>query len=310
MDAYLDFRFHPQVSLRAGQAKIPFTRYRIGSYKDLTLVEWSMLTGYFGAERQLGLTLHNGWEKPPWLEYELGLYTGVNARASHAVALSRLFGETIDNPSSLVDGGPVLALHPELVAHLALSSEGMTTSTDTDFERGPLRASAGLSFAWDLQPDRLRDLSMRLAPELLLKYRGASFSSVFYVAFARTGDTVARQQLVFTGFLFQGSYLLLRWLELAIRYSLLDVNEGMADRARARAAQIVATAAPEKAPDLVAQYKNAGSLRSEQELTFGVNLYVIRSSLKWQNDFAWTRAGRYDGEREGLRYRSQLQLSF
>ena len=51
MDLYFNTKLNDRWSVRVGQYKIPFTRYRIQSFQRLTFVDWSIVTKYFGAER-------------------------------------------------------------------------------------------------------------------------------------------------------------------------------------------------------------------------------------------------------------------
>jgi len=312
MDFYLDYALTPNLRARAGQWKIPFTRFRTGSFKNLTLVDWPITTLYFGAERQMGLALHNGYEKAPdGLAYEAGIFTGTNARASHAVGLARLYGEKFDNPSSLSNPGPRADLHPELVARAAYNMGQIDTSTDTDWAGGPLRLSAGFSAAWDLDPDRYIDLALRLAPEALMKLRGLSVATVFYLGFVRRGDGVADQRLGLLGATFQSSYLFLRQLELSVRYSIVQVDSRVAGDARDRAAAIIA-AEPgvENKAALARQYDGAGQVRREHEAGVGLNVYLIGRSLKLQTDLSWLTHDSVDERNSDLRLRAQLQLTF
>lgn len=311
MDLFLDYSISPHLKVRGGQWKIPFTRYRIQSFKALTLADWATVTKTFGAERQIGLALHNGYEKPPRFEYEAGLFTGMNARASHATSLARLYGETVQNPSDLTGPAPRADLHPALAAHLAYNSPGMDTRTDTDWRGGPPRVSVGFSGAWDLVPRRTQDLSLRLAPEVLLKAYGVSFSGVFYLGFSLLDEQMASQQLAFAGGLLQASYLVHRLVEVAARYSLVHAGDVVRANAQQRALQLIAAAPDlETGGALSAQYNNAGALEQEQEVTLGFNLYLLGQTLKWQNDLSWNIYSRQTGKFTDIRYRSQLQLVY
>jgi hypothetical protein len=79
--------------LRIGQCKVPFTRFRIQSFQRLTFADWPIVTKFFGGERQIGVTLHNGYEDPPVRAYVVGLLSGVNARASHGIGIATVYGE-------------------------------------------------------------------------------------------------------------------------------------------------------------------------------------------------------------------------
>jgi hypothetical protein len=307
MDWYLDYRFGDGVRARVGQWKIPFTRYRMGSYKHLTLTDWPVAPKYFGAERQMGLCLHNGYGSGAPLAYEVGIFTGTNARAAHGVGLSRVYGQTPANPSDLIDPGPRASLHPELVAHLAYNHNGIDPRRDTDFAGGDLRLSVGLSAAWDLDPVVSEDLALRLAPELLLKYGGASLFGAFYLGFDRAAGAdadVLDQQLAMLGGVVQASYFFAGQLEVSARWSMVVVDAGLLAAARTRAAVTNLLTPGALSP-------HAGTLQREEERGVGFNVYLIGTSLKWQTDLTWLLAAHVDGAtRHQLRLRTQLHLAF
>ncbi len=311
VDLFLDYSFLAHLKVRGGQWKIPFTRYRIQSFKKLTLADWALPTRTFGAERQMGLAFHNGYETPPRLEYEAGIFTGVNARAAHATSLATLYGEALDSPSDLVDPGSRADLRPALVAHLAYNSPGINTRADTDWQGGPLRVSLGLSGAWNLNPRLPQDLSLRIAPEVLIKAHGLSFSGIFYLGFSLLDERMTSQHLAFTGGLLQASYVVHRRVEVAVRYAVVNTDDVVLANARQRAQQLIDMAVePEARSTLTAQYQQAGALEQEQEVTVGVNLYLLGQSLKWQNDLGWLISIKQSGRITDIRYRSQLQWAF
>ncbi len=312
MDLYLDYRLNDSFRFRLGQWKVPFTRYRIRSFKALTVADWAVVAKYFGAERQIGLAMHNGYEKHGAFEYEVGLFTGVNARKSAASGLASIFGEKLANPSDLYDPAAPAELHPELVAHVAYNGRGINTATDTDWTGGAFRYSVGLSVAWDLNADMYRDLTLRLAPEVLIKWRGFSAFAAFYMGFTRLSeDSALDQRLDLLGGLIQASYLFFRRVEVSARYAVVHADASLLTSARARAQGIIAAESDvEKKKALTAQYKNAGQLETQQDVTFGVNLYIRGNSLKWQNDLTVSMLERVDGKRTNVTYRSQILLAF
>jgi hypothetical protein len=64
------------VWLRAGQWKRPFSRQQIGSSGRLELTDRSITDKAFGAGRDIGLAVHNNYEKSPDLEWALGVFNG------------------------------------------------------------------------------------------------------------------------------------------------------------------------------------------------------------------------------------------
>jgi hypothetical protein len=315
MDFYLDYTFAPYLRVRAGDCKIPFTRYRVQSFKHLTLVDWSVVTRYFGAERQYGVTLHSGFEKPTPVEFALGIYTGENARASHSVGLLGVYGEPKVNPSNLLDPQPPATFHPEIVGRVAYNHGGIDVGTDTDFAGGGPRFSAGVSLAWDTRPTPYHDLSLRLAPELLFKAGHFSMTALGYLGFtppAGSDSGVEAPRLGFAGALAQVSYIFMGRLELAARYGMVVVMEELRDEARARANSLVAAETDsDKSTALAKQYKNAGLTEAEHEVTLGVNVYIIGRSLKWQNDLSYKAVPRVGADtKHDIQFRTQLGLAF
>lgn len=334
IDLFLEYRFLTHVRVRLGQNKVPFTRYRWGSFSKLTLVDWAITTRAFGAERQRGITLHNGMTNGPPITYALGVYSGENARKSHAMGVADAYGERPGNPSDLVDPAKPGRVHPEIVAHLAYNYGDIDTSIDTDLKGGPLRFSVAFSAACDIRPDAYVDFSHRLAPEFLLKVRGFSLSSVFYVGFTEKPDDPFSYRHAMSGALVQASYIVLNRLELAVRYAFVSTGKDILNESHrrsreeiekrqeeiARIESVDTTGDPIRADELdkmasdleseIGKLEKVGTLGSDHELTMGFNVFIIDTSLRWQTDVSWLRHAHTTGDRNDVRLRTQLTLAF
>lgn len=320
MDMQFDYRCYRSNHIRIGQYKVPFTRYRIQSFQRLTFADWAIVTRYFGAERQMGLTVHNGYEKPPTWAYEVGVFTGQNARASHAVGLAGIYGEAVPNPSDLADPGPKAEFHPAVFGHVSYNPNGISVQSDSDDKGVGLRGSAGFSAGWDLDPNRYQNLTGRFAPEILLKYRGASFSGIGYLGLVKIGCPGATRTGM-TGALVQGAYRFAGRYEVAARYAIVDFADELTSAAYSRAQRLITLAqyeadlsdspiAQKELDSVMTQYKNAGILLGEEEITIGFNIYIESHLLKWQNDAGRLLHHRRDQDRVDYVVRSQLQLTF
>ncbi len=328
IDLYLNYAFLPDIQIRLGQMKVPFTRYRMMSFSRLTFVDWALVKSYFGAERQRGVVLHNGLTKQRRIAYALGLFTGQNARAAAAVGLARATGEPVENPSDLVDPAAMERIHPEIALHLSYNHNDIDTAIDTDLEGGPLRFSVGVSGAYDTRPDPLVDFSFRLAPEVLFKAYGFSFFSAFYSGFADRGGVGLDQQHAMSGLLVQLSYLLWGRLEISARFAFVDLDDdvlrqsrnraddrmtvlqGELDALRAREWDSGLEAAIADRETALSDLGKRGTLNRDQELTFGLNVFIIGTSLRWQSDVSWLQREYVDGNRDDIRLRSQITLQF
>jgi hypothetical protein len=276
MDFYFDYYASADLRIRAGQYKIPFTRYRIQSFSRLTFVDWSVVTAAFGAERQMGIAIHNGYERAPRRAYVFGVFSGQNARAAHAVTFPGRFGTEGGNPSGLSDPAPREDFHPELVLHLGYNARSIDVSSDTDRTKADIRYSLMLSAAWDMDARYQRDFVLRLAPEFLAKYRGFSASAVWYAGWAEEGESRTPRH-VMCGWLVQCAYRLCQRYEISGRYALFDLKDD--------------------------------PLRQD-EVRAGVNVYILDHQIKWQTDFGRLEGGNIDTEQVDYILRSQMQLAF
>jgi phosphate-selective porin OprO and OprP len=77
LDAYVDFNYLRDASVRVGQYKLPYSRQRAISSGDLQLVERSLANGEFSLDRDLGVALFSedlaGLDR---LQYSVGVYQG------------------------------------------------------------------------------------------------------------------------------------------------------------------------------------------------------------------------------------------
>ncbi len=311
LDCYLNYNPHPYTQIRVGQWKIPFTRYRIQSFKRLTLVDWAITSKTFGAERQIGLAVHSGLEKPQRIDYAFGIFSGMNARSSHALGVATLTGEEIVSSSNLAEPGPKMEIHPELVARIGYNHNGIDVARDTDFHGGPFRFHVGVSSAYDLNADEELDFTARLAPEFLMKAYGFSLFLAGYLGWGERSMANENPELAVIGGLAQASYLFIKRVELAVRYSAVHNMDDFLRDSRLRADSLIAAADdPKEADDLTKQYKKVGSVKNEHEATFGINVYIVGESLKWQNDISYLLHDIDGPNKEDIRFRSQLQLAF
>ena len=310
LDLFSQFNFHPQVSLRVGQFKLPYTRYRLQYFTQLLFTDWSILSRYLGAERQLGAALHNGYERGAGFEYAVGVFSGINARRAHGVGLGLVYGEKLPNPSDLTELQPPTTFHPELALRIGYSSRGLRPETPADFERGPARFGVSMSATYDFRPSRYLDFALRLAPELQLKVRGLSLHTVSYVTFFQ-GDGGARDlRTAFYGVLAHAGYRLHPQWELALRYGLVLSTEALRSDAKTRATGLIAAAAPTSAEAVRQQYGAAGTLEQDQELLLAANYYLVGNGLKFQVEAGWLHQVISAASLDGARLRLQAQVAF
>lgn len=293
LDVTFDYKFKKDVQLRYGVFKMPFTHYRMGSKLRLSQIDWAITSKYFGAERQWGFALHNGYEKPPKWGYVLAVGTGANSRASHGKGIALAYGRELPNPSDLAGDGGSQEFHPEIFGNVSYNSPGMDISSETDRERDGLRYSVALSGAWDLDPDYTLDFSYRAAPEILIKYQGLCVTGVGYAGWSEMGENLS-DHLAMKGGLVHVAY---RWcdqFELAARYAAVSMSDDV--RADARRWSYW---------EETNQTSYTWDLKEDYALV--LNIYFIEHQLKLQNgvQFLTQQVGRTD-----VLVQSQFQLWF
>lgn len=308
MDAWAQYKPQAGVEIRFGQFKVPWSRYREQSFSALVLSDWPSATRFFGAERQLGLSVGDGPAGQDALGWTLGVFSGVNARRTFAMGLADSFGTAVPNRSDLAGGNATWAVHPELIGRLTAGTPGMDTRTDFDVRGGAARILASLSGAWDLRPEPTEDFSGRAAAELLLKAHHLSAGLVSYAGFFDAGA----QDLAPAAW---GGVGTLAWRPdpkwgLAAVYSRVEILPGLRDAARDQVLQQVLAADPDDSAALAADLDGVGRLIRSSELGGGLSLFLHGTALELQVDGAWLHSQSTGGVHDSGRLRVQTQLLF
>jgi hypothetical protein len=334
LDYWGEWRIVEHLQMRLGQYKEPFTRYRQQSFSSSLLADWAIAPWYFGADRQMGLMFHNRGARPRF-EYALAIFSGQNMRKAQAVETANtVYGEKIVSRSSLPrdSGLSIDEWHPELELRIQHNSPDADPYNPSDNKRTAFRHVESLSIAWDnvnnlntlsgQEVDRAvdqaatRDMMLRFSPEVLLKAYGFALVANFYLGVARMTQR-SDNELAMLGYLVETAYRFDRFWEIAARFTRIDFTKALRDDASDRAQAIITAAEqdPDAQATLVDQYRNAGLVKTHQEVTLGFNVYIVGTDLKWQTDASWLRKYRdnSDGEsdnRDDFRARTQMQFGF
>lgn len=307
IDMWLAFTRFKFAMMRIGQFKIPFDRYRAQSFAVLSFIDWASTTRMFGSERQIGVELLASggfWD----LEYAFGVFTGTNARASHGVGITYVYGEVPQSASDLGSGNIVTEFHPELAGRVAKNFGDINTDTNSDVTgTDHLRHSVGVGFAWDARPNPIYDLGVRLSAEWLGKIRHFDFNAITYLAWYApwAGDGVVFGPIGVMGEV--GYRFNLMW-ELATRYSITYLTPNLRDDARAYGEFQIANATDQATA--IAQYGSNGDQKTRAELALATTAHIIGNSLKTVFEIGWENELWVQGLRNGMRINLQLQFLF
>ena len=311
VDMWFGFTRFKFASLRVGQFKIPYDRYRAQSFAALSTVDWAPTVRMFGSERQIGLEMHAGAGVFKG-EYAIGLFSGVNARSSHAVGITEVYGETPQNPSALGSGSVVSEFHPEITARLAKNFGNINTDTNSDvLGTKELRHSLGIAgFSWDTRPVATKDLGLRLSLEWLGKISHAHMNIVSYLAWYKPwqGGKILFGPI---GFLAEVGYRFTKMWELALQYGTTYLTPWLRSDARSYGQfQIDNATDPTDQASAMAQYGQNGNQITSDQLALAGTSHIIGNSLKVVAEAAWESQLWDLGRQNGLRLTLQLQFLF
>jgi hypothetical protein len=307
IDMWFSFTRFKFATFRIGQFKIPYDRYRAQSFAALSFVDWAPTTRMFGSERQVGgeMLASGGFLD---LEYAIGLFSGVNARAAHGVGITEVYGEIPLNPSNLGAGEVVSAFHPEIAMRVARNFGEINTDSNSDvLQTKHLRHSMGVGFSWDARPEATEDLGLRLSAEWLGKIRGIHMNVISYVAWYKPWEG-GKNLFGPLGFMAETGYRFDLMWELALRYSVTYLTPWLRSDARSYGQfQIMNATDPAEA---LLQYGRNGDQTTSQDLALAGTSHIIGNSLKVVAETAWQQQLWDTGRRNGFRFNLQPQLLF
>jgi hypothetical protein len=287
-DYYGDYAFVPGwLNLRAGQFKKPLSRDQITSAPDFQFNERSIANMGLTSARDIGVMFHNGYEvSPEGFEYELGAFndTGETAHLTGAVHVDPTTGDgkiVDDTVSNDITNVPKF-VKPGLVARLGYNSPKLKGYSEVDFEGGPLRVgfagSAHLSFCGhDCTPAAGATPPGSAVARLdwIAKAYGFTTTGGGYLGFAQKADDWADMRYASTAFYLQAAFLILQYVQPAMRYARLHNDKGM-----------------------------------QQEIGPALAVYFWRQTVAWRSDFLTTFSQKKSETTKDYLLRTQLQVVF
>ncbi len=307
IDMWFSFTRFKFATFRVGQFKIPYDRYRAQSFAALSLVDWAPTTRMFGSERQVGAEMLAGGGFLG-LEYAVGIFSGVNARASHGVAISEVYGNVPNNPSDFGFGEVVSSFHPELAGRVAKNFGQINTDTNSDITGSEkLRHSVGAGIAWDARPVATQDLGLRLSAEWLAKIRHLHINLISYLAWYKPwqGGKILFGPM---GFMAETGYRFSLTWELALQYSMTYLTPWLRSDSRSYGAFQIANATDPASA--IQQYSENGQQTTSNQLAIAGTSHIIGNSLKVVAEAAWVAQRWEAGRRNGFAFGLQLQFLF
>jgi hypothetical protein len=218
-DFYINHSFTPTVQVRAGQWKKPFSRHEIVSDFGSEFNERAIANEWAGSGRDVGVQLHNGYEKSPdGIEWAAGVFNGTSEKAKQTVTC-----EDPMDPNTCVPSTPSNVpadFDPEFVARVGWNTGGIKGYSEGDLEGGPMRL--GVAAGYRLNFNQLR----KDADDALLLEHGIELDGLLKVAGfdAQAGLFLLKvgEADLDLGFLVQAGYFVVpETAEFAARFSLI-----------------------------------------------------------------------------------------
>lgn len=278
----------PSVVLRAGIAKIPFTRHWDQSFLRIPFVDWPLTERYFGGGRQLGLTLLD--HRTDW-RWAVGIYNGETARPANGDRFPRIYGLPTVNYLDLRNHTAMGAPHPEMVGRVS-------------YEHGA--SYLALSAAWDVRPEHAQDETLRVAIDARLT---VGELRLWLGGFLSVSEQVDGSHMGALG----GSLLEIAWrvhpyIELALRHAnAIHTHALMSDVARFGESQVAQVDTTEQAEE-AARYARLAATRGELETVAALGVSFAEDDAKLTLDVGWLRTMGLGIDR--ARARIQIQLAF
>jgi hypothetical protein len=273
-DFYLDVPLAGSVVVRAGQWKRPYSRHQITSSGNLQLVDRSIADSFSAAGRDIGVALHNRYEKSPeGLEWAIGVFNGTGDRPrisceTETDPVTMETTTTCNNPSNVPSD-----IGPMVVGRVGWNMGGIKGYSESDLEGGGFRLAAAVSYMGDLAEGDGDFMVHRIGADLIVKVSGLSATGAVFVVNQKPDPAADRETDV--GFFVQGGYMLApRKLEVAARFSLVPDGD-----------------------------------ENTIEVLGGFNWFLFGHSLKWQTDAGLIRTSG-DPSQSELVLRTQAQLIF
>jgi hypothetical protein len=228
----------PWIQLRVGQFRIPFARRKSQVVKLQRFVLKSRLAGDFGAGRDIGLMLHDGWGSEAPFEYALAFVNGAGSRAD-------LDGEAVidlETGEGQITGGGFSnvpdAFHPLIVGRVGLCAGASEGCDEIVQEFGGFAFALGASAMLDFGPMGEATGATRAQLDYLLRAGWFTHTFAAFVGTAQDGDRFDAQ--AFDAFALQAELAAMIGgkVEPALRY---EVLYGNADRPNEQTVLVGAT---------------------------------------------------------------------
>lgn len=191
LDSWAEFEVvQKHLYVRVGQMKKPFSRQHLTSTAALQFTDPASTDRNFGAGYDIGVMLHDRFEKSPEFEWALGIYNGTGTRASFTGGAVTGTAEADDDGNLVVDGTVSQSasfnnvpkrMRPTLVARLGYNTPELKGYSESDLEGGGPRFGVAGSVMREFDFDENDASNLRAEVDTMLKVEGFSTTGGLYL---------------------------------------------------------------------------------------------------------------------------------
>jgi hypothetical protein len=226
-DAYFDIEPATGTFIRVGQWKRPFSRQHINSSARLEVTDRAITDRAFGAGRDIGIAIHNNYEKSPDVEWAVGVFngTGETARLGGVVVeVDPVTGEGTTTGGTFTN--VPTKFRPAIVGRVGINRNGIKGYSEADLEGGSVpRFAVGASVWLEADVDDNDTSQQKVEVDYIFKHEGFSTTGGIYLMSDQTGiKPLADQELSFIGFHVQGGFMVTPKWQPSARYSLVHAQ--------------------------------------------------------------------------------------
>jgi len=206
-DFVVDFGFIPKkLHLSLGQFKKPFSRQQLNSSSKLEFVDRAITDKTFKdwIGRDVGLMLHNKFNKSPEFEWAFGLFNGAGSNKVPE------------------------RLNPAIVARVGYNHGAIKGYSEGDLEGGDLRFAVGAATVVQIDSDKSHDGSAAVEVDYALKAHGFASTGSVFALIQQAENAVSKTveaKLQKLGAHIQLSYMVNAKWQPALRYAIIIPQE-------------------------------------------------------------------------------------
>lgn len=219
-DYYIDAEFAKDTWVRAGQWKRPFSRQQITSTGRLEITDRSITDRLFLGSRDIGVAIHNQYEKSPDFEYIVGVFNGTGDTARFTPTTDPMTGNVTGGSFSNVPG----KLRPVWIARAGINRGGIKGYSEADLEGGAARFAIAANIAVEGDNDDDDASLQRAGVDYVVKANGFSTTGGAYVMSSQDGLSLTDQTLAFVGFHVQAGFMATPKVQPVARFAYVDAR--------------------------------------------------------------------------------------